>query len=324
MSSDFRWQSVLDFVTLAVAIDVLLRWSRGARALRATRGILALEAGAVMARKFELPMTVWVLHATAVVAGVGLIVLFQPELRHALNRIEIVVKRSARVSALADALDVVSAAAFSLAGARRGALFALPRRDSVNELLPGGIPLGDHVSPEIPESVFRKVSPVHDGATIIERDRITRLGALLPLSDDETLPRTWGTRHRAARGLAQRTHALVKVASEERGEVTLLHDGVSEATKNADDLRHGPKKRVATESPSGTTTFSGPAGLLLRGIAIGLALLVVVTTSSIAGTVVRDGIGFHAIDLHIEPLLSRHVGVEDTWPQRITVRLKPN
>ena len=137
-------------------------------------------------------ITVWVLHAAAVSAGVVLIVLFQPELRHALNTLEVVLKRSERRGALSQALEVVSAAAFSLAGAGRGALLVLTRHDSVNELLPGGVPLGGHVSPEILEAIFRKVSPVHDGATIVEGDRITRVGALLPLSQNEKLPRTWG------------------------------------------------------------------------------------------------------------------------------------
>ena len=165
------------------------------RALRVTIGILALEAGALVAGRFDLVITVWVLHAAAVGAGVVLIVLFQPELRHALSMLEVALKRSDRRSALSQALEVVSAAAFSLAGAGRGALLVLTRHDSVTELLQGGVPLGGHVSPEILEAVFRKVSPVHDGATIVEGDRITRVGALLPLSQSEKLPRKWGTRH---------------------------------------------------------------------------------------------------------------------------------
>jgi hypothetical protein len=71
-----RWQSLVDFVVLALSIDLLLRWSRDARALRVALGILALEAGALVAGQLDLPITVWVLHAAAVTAGVVLIVLF--------------------------------------------------------------------------------------------------------------------------------------------------------------------------------------------------------------------------------------------------------
>jgi DNA integrity scanning protein DisA with diadenylate cyclase activity len=82
-SLGLRWQSIVDFVVLVAAIYFVLRWSREARALRVTLGILALEAGALIVRQVHLTITVWVLHAGTLVAAVILIVLFQPELRHA-------------------------------------------------------------------------------------------------------------------------------------------------------------------------------------------------------------------------------------------------
>jgi diadenylate cyclase len=88
-----RWQSLVDLVILTAAISLLLRWSREARALRVTLGILGLEAAAIMARQLGLAITVWVLHAAALAAAVVLVVLFQPELRHALNRLEVIVTR---------------------------------------------------------------------------------------------------------------------------------------------------------------------------------------------------------------------------------------
>ena len=100
----FRWQNLVDFVVLSLFIYLLLRWSRDARALRVTLGILGLEAGALIARQLDLAITVWVLHAAAVTAGVALIVLFQPELRHALNTLEVALKRSDRGGALSHAL----------------------------------------------------------------------------------------------------------------------------------------------------------------------------------------------------------------------------
>ena len=281
-----RWQTLLDFVVLAVAIYLLLRWSRDARALRVTFGILGLEAGALIARQFDLAITVWLLHAAAVAASIVLIVLFQPELRHAINRLEVVVLRTGR-DAVAQGLEAVSAAAFSLAGARRGALLVLTRRDSVNELLPGGVPLGGYVSPEILVAIFRKGSPVHDGATIIEGDRITRVGALLPLSQSEKLPRAWGTRHRAAMGLAERSDAVTVVASEERGDVTLMHDGEFRRIDSADELLTQLEKLVAPQPTRRSIHSFRPSALLLPCAAVGLALVIVAATSWVAGTVVR-------------------------------------
>ena len=282
-----RWQSIVDFVVLAPSIYLLLRWSRDARALRVTIGILGLEVGALVAGQLDLVITVWVLHAAAVGAGVVLIVLFQPELRHALNTLEVVLKRSERRGALSQALEVVSAAAFSLAGAGRGALLVLTRHDSVNELLPGGVPLGGHVSPEILEAIFRKVSPVHDGATIVEGDRITRVGALLPLSQNEKLPRTWGTRHRAGMGLAERSDAIVVVASEERGDVTLMHDGAFRRVESADAMLIELKTLFAPEPTVRSTRYFRRSELLLQSVAIALAVVIVAATSLVAGTIVR-------------------------------------
>ena len=285
--SGLRWQSVVDFVVLAPSIYLLLRWSRDARALRVTIGILALEAGALVASRFDLVITVWVLHAAAVCAGVVLMVLFQPELRHALSMLEVALKRSDRRSALSQALDGVSAAAFSLAGASRGAILVLTRHDSVTELLQGGVPLGGHVSPEILEAIFRKVSPVHDGATIVEGDRITRVGALLPLSQSEKLPRKWGTRHRAGMGLAERSDAVVVVASEERGDVTLMHDGAFRRVDNAADMLTELKTLFAPEHAAPSTKYFRRSELLLQGLAIVLAVIIVAATPLVAGTVVR-------------------------------------
>jgi uncharacterized protein (TIGR00159 family) len=282
-----RWQSVVDFVVLAPSIYLLLRWSRDARALRVTIGILALEAGALVAGRFDLVITVWVLHAAAVGAGVVLIVLFQPELRHALSMLEVALKRSDRRSVLSQALEVVSTAAFSLAGAGRGALLVLTRHDSVNELLQGGVPLGGHVSPEILEAVFRKVSPVHDGATIVEGDRITRVGALLPLSHSEKLPRKWGTRHRAGMGLAERSDAVVVVASEERGDVTLMRDGAFRRVDSAADMLNELKTLFTSQDKVLSTEYFRRSELLLQSVAIVLAVIIVAATPLVAGTVVR-------------------------------------
>jgi DNA integrity scanning protein DisA with diadenylate cyclase activity len=104
------------------------------------------------------------------------------------------------------ALVSICDAVFALATGR-GALVVLVRQDPVDALVSGGVPLGGTVSKEILEAIFRKVSPVHDGATIIERDRISRVGAILPLTERMDLLSEFGTRHRAAFGLAERCDA---------------------------------------------------------------------------------------------------------------------
>lgn len=282
-----RWQGIFDFVILVAAIYFVLRWSREARALRVTLGILALEAGALIARQVHLTITVWVFHAGAIVAAVILIVLFQPELRHALKRLEIVLARPDRRDTLAQPLGAVVAAAFSLARAERGALIVLTRRDLVSELLTGGVPLGGQVSAEILEAIFRKVSPVHDGATIIDGDRITRVGALLPLSQKDDLPRDWGTRHRAGLGLAERSDAVIVVASEQRAELTLMHDGAFEPIRTADEMATRLNALFSSQTPVRPSAVVRPSDRLLQATALGLALVIWGATFLITGDEIR-------------------------------------
>jgi len=125
--SALRWQSVVDFVILATAIYLLLRWGKEARTLRIVLGILILGVGSLLARQLGLLITSWVLNAANVVAVAALLVVFQSEFRRAVRR----------GPGAAPELRAMSDAAFSLAAARRGALIVLVRRDSVTGLLRG-------------------------------------------------------------------------------------------------------------------------------------------------------------------------------------------
>jgi len=96
------------------------------------------------------------------------------------------------------------------------------RHNAVTELVSGGVTLDAAVSPEILEAIFQKTCPVHDGAVIVRGDRIRRAATVLPLTERDRVPIYYGTRHRAAMGLAERCDAIVVVVSEERGEVSLM------------------------------------------------------------------------------------------------------
>jgi len=219
-----RWQNVVDFVVLVVAIYLLLRWGKEARAFRVSLAIVGLKAAALLARQLDLIVTSLLLDATNLIAIILLLIVYQSELRHALTRLDIVswlVPRR-KVSPQPE-LEAVSVAAFSLARAQCGALIVITGRDSVDELIDGGVKLGGAISPEVIEAIFRKKSPVHDGATIIEGDHISRVGAILPLTRRTDIPKEYGTRHRAAIGLAERSDALIIVVSEQRGELSLMH-----------------------------------------------------------------------------------------------------
>ena len=191
-----------------------------------------------------LSLTVWVLDGATLAAVIVILIVFQAELRRALVRLDVIAwLLPQRQSIVAQSLQAVAAAAFSLAHARRGALMVVAGDAPLDELVEGGVPLGGAISTEILEAIFRKVSPVHDGAAIIKGDHIARVGTVLPLTQRRDVPHHYGTRHRAAMGLAERSDALVIVVSEERGEVSLASGRDIVALETPDALIQAIRQR---------------------------------------------------------------------------------
>ena len=226
MFPSIRWKAAIDFVIVAAAFYALLRWARSARALRIVLGVAGLHALALLARNLDLVITSWVLDGCAILTILALLMIFQPELRRAFMRIDSALRRWPRSRMDASQTSrAVSSAAFELAAHNLGALVVIVRRDAIGELIEGGTALGASLSAPLLEALFQKHSPLHDGATIIKDNRILQANAVLPLTRRQDLPFWYGTRHRAAAGLAERCDALVAVVSEERAEVTLMEHG---------------------------------------------------------------------------------------------------
>src|SRR5262245_21465497 len=173
-----HWQSAADVLVLAVAIYLLLRWSREARALRLALSILALRVASLITRQFNLLITTWVLDAATIVALMVLVIAFQPELRRALMRLDLLGRASSQRQLPVWA--AVASAAGTLAEAKCCALIVVVQEDAVAELITGGIALGSHVSPEILQAIFQKSSPLHDGAVVIEGDQVVSARVFLP------------------------------------------------------------------------------------------------------------------------------------------------
>lgn len=191
--------------------------------MRIALGVVALHALALLARRLDIVVASWILDAAAVLAILVLLLVFQPELRRAFMRMDTAVRNWPRRPSIGlTGGGVVANAAFALARERLGALIVITRKDAIGELLEGGIALGAAISAELLEAIFQKVSPLHDGAAIIEGGRLVKANVVLPLTHRGDVPVFYGTRHRAALGLAERSDALVIAVSEERGEVSLM------------------------------------------------------------------------------------------------------
>jgi len=138
-----------------------------------------------------------------------------------------------------DLIEEVAQVAVALAGKKVGALLVVEREVGLNEYMEIGTRLDARVSRELVESVFLPHSPIHDGALVIQKGRVTAVRCLLPLSTNPNLRKTWGTRHRAALGVTEETDAVAVVVSEQEGTVALVVGG--NVTENID----GPRLRSA-------------------------------------------------------------------------------
>jgi uncharacterized protein (TIGR00159 family) len=285
-----RWQIIADFLALTVAFYALLRWARSARAMRIALGIVGLYALALLARRLDLVVTSWVLDASAILAILVLLLIFQPELRRAFMRLDSTLKHWPRPEVVGiQSSRAIANAAFGLARCHVGALLVITRRDSISELLEGGMVIGAIISSELLEAIFQKLSPLHDGAAIIEGDRLIRASTVLPLTQRRDVPTFYGTRHRAAIGLAERCDALVIAVSEERAEVTLMGDGKIRHMENPEQFAATLEGLVspARESIGARLHRFFFANLDLKFAAIGLAGVIWGMSFLASGTTIR-------------------------------------
>jgi diadenylate cyclase len=229
-------RSILDQVQLNSLVDIgivalLIYWLfsliRGTRAVSLVIGVTVLFAVYAAARFFELQLLTQILQAGAVVGLFALVVVFQPELRRALERIGRVgsfnwLFSPAEQRAVEHVADEVARAAILLSGDGFGALIVLERDTGLEEVAESGVMLHADVSTDLIRTIFSPKTPLHDGAVIVREEMILAAGALLPLAEMTVHTERFGTRHRAALGITEQTDAVVIVVSEENSQVSLV------------------------------------------------------------------------------------------------------
>jgi diadenylate cyclase len=233
-----RWQNIVDFVVLCVAFYVVLLWAKQTRALRFALMIVGFHAASLLAGHLDLTISSWVCEGASLAIIGLLLLLFQAELQHSLLRWDSLVHlRLHAPVASGRTYDAIVAAMFSMAQSRIGALIVVTRKDPVGALAANGVRIDADVSEELIESIFRKDSPLSGGAVIVEGEKLSYARVVLPVTGRAGVPPHFGTRHRAALGLAETSDALVLVASAERGELVAIDGGDVHPVANADALR---------------------------------------------------------------------------------------
>ena len=221
-----RIQDIADILIMSFLVYQLYRWFRNTKTLQVLIGLGSLAGLYVVTKNLGLFMTSWILQELGTVFFIVVIVIFQTEIRQALYRFSLFRNLFGRETAEAP-LDFLqfSTTIFSLAASRTGALIVFQQDEPLDEYLLHGVPLDSLLSGQLVTTIFQNGTPLHDGAVLIREGRVALASSHLPLSTNPDLPQHYGTRHRAAIGLTERSDAVVVVVSEERGAVSLVKGG---------------------------------------------------------------------------------------------------
>ncbi|MBI2026437.1 MAG: TIGR00159 family protein [Deltaproteobacteria bacterium] len=235
---DFRWQDAIDFFIMFYLIYRILLLIKGTRAVQMLTGIGFIIIAALVSKKLELSVLNWVLDKFIIHIVLVFIILFQDDIRRALTH----VGRNPFFSGLSSVeetqvIDEIVKACVSLSQKKIGALIVLERQMGLTNYIEVGHKIDSQVNSELIISIFLPYSPIHDGALILQKGRITAAGCFLPLTVDPTIKKTLGTRHRAALGLTEETDAVVLVVSEEEAEISLVVGGKMRQGLDAATLR---------------------------------------------------------------------------------------
>jgi len=242
VKENFNLLSVVDIALVAVTIYYVLRLLRGTRAVQLLKGLLILGVLILFTGSLSLSTFNWMLKQALLPGVIALIILFQPELRLALEQIGrghilgagLTSLRREQITRLVDEL-VLSAR--QLSRERFGGLVVLEREVGLNDVVETGRRLEALASADLLRTIFYPGTPLHDLATVIRGDRLVAAGCLLPLTERRDVRGLLGTRHRAALGLSETTDAVVIVISEETGAISLAVDGLLYSNLTPDMLR---------------------------------------------------------------------------------------
>lgn len=233
LTANIRIQDIVDILVITFVVYKIFDFLKQTRAEQLLKGIAILLVLTKISEWLQLYTVNWILSNAMTVGTIAILVVFQPELRRGLeylgrssifsgNLIEI--QENEAKHTVKSILDAVA----SLARQRIGAIIVIERRTGLNEIIDTGTPMDSLVSAELLINIFIPNTPLHDGAVIIQDDRIRAAACFLPLSENMSISKEMGTRHRAALGMSERSDSLSIVVSEETGVISIAeHAAIS-------------------------------------------------------------------------------------------------
>jgi diadenylate cyclase len=228
---NIEWRDIVDIVVMSFVFYRLILIIRGTRAEQLVKGLFLLLLAMVLSDQAGFDTLHWVLRQVMTVGLIAIPIVFQPELRRALEHLGRgkIFKSSfwnLNNQELDNMLDELNKALPVLVKKRMGALIVIERSTGLKEWIDTGIPVEGVVTAELLVNIFFPRSPLHDGAVIIQGNQIVAAGCYLPLTEEPNLGKELGTRHRAGIGISEQSDAVAIIVSEETGIISIAHDGV--------------------------------------------------------------------------------------------------
>jgi diadenylate cyclase len=251
---------VLDILLVAFIIYEFLALIKGTRAALMLVGVGTLAVIFFFVQLGDLGAASWLMNRLLPYSGFALIVVFAPEIRQVLARLGRTLTLSRAASAEADAYDDIVLAANLFSQNQTGALIVIERDIGLRTYIESGVPLDAHLTYDLLATIFRPSAPLHDGAVIVQRDRIAAAACFLPLSMNPVLSTQLGTRHRAGIGVTEETDAISVIVSEETGSMSLAIAGHIERDLTVEQLRErlgGLLRRYVPQSTLPTAINNG-------------------------------------------------------------------
>ena len=234
------WIDYLDILIIAFLIYQLVTVTRQTRAIQVLKGLAVIIVASYLSELMGLTALNWVLRSILNNGVIVLIILFQPELRKALEQLGRTAKldRSAQRDESERIVDEITQCLLRLSRRRVGALIVFEQRTGLKDITESsGTAIDSIISAPLLENIFEPNTPLHDGAVIIRGTRIVSAACVLTLSDNRSISRDLGTRHRAGLGVSENTDAVVLIVSEETGIISMARGGRLTRHLDAEGLR---------------------------------------------------------------------------------------
>jgi diadenylate cyclase len=247
-----HWRDLLDIAIVSVLIYELLKLIRGTRAAQMVVGASLVLALLFVSQAAQLETVNWLIRNMVGYIVFAAIVLFQSDIRRALAHFGRApfFRLLSRGDGAEEAIEEIVVASSMLSKDRVGAIIAIEREIGLRNYIEGGIPLDATITYDLLVTIFQPTSPLHDGAVIVQENRIAAAACFLPLTVNPRLSRELGSRHRAAIGLTEENDSVAVVVSEETGIVSLVLEGNIERNLTPDDLRARLRRLLTYRRPA--------------------------------------------------------------------------